>query len=258
MVTTPPVDEEVQPRPVRARRRHTFYASRGIAAEAESAGSVCIDVSFQPDSMNLDLLLEAVATTPSLPEHVEVKTGATMTAKAVREAVKSVVAEAFSRRFAAEIAKVVDAYRLMLRESLAKGEDPELKAALNRARLQEKILASTSMVDQAQACQLLGLSQTNPSATMKRKEDKQELLRFTIDGRAVYPLFQFNVEGRRIFPAMARLIAEKPRSWSDFRLLHWLTRPNLDVNGTPAEALGRDEHAVMAAFEREVEPAAHG
>lgn len=174
------------------------------------------------------------------------------------EAMRAAFAEVFSKRFSSEINKVVDAYRVMLRESLAKGDDTELQAALNRARLQEKILASTLMVDQTQACELLGLSAANPSATMKRKEEKRELLRFTVDGRAAYPLFQFHVEGRRIYPAMAKLIALKPRTWSDFRLLHWLTRPHLDFGAAPAERLGAEGDAVIEAFEREIVPAEHG
>ncbi|MBT0781475.1 hypothetical protein [Paracoccus sp. pheM1] len=164
----------------------------------------------------------------------------------------------FSDLFSGEIDKVVDAYCVMLQESLAKSDDTELQAALNRARLQERILAGALMVDQAQACELLGLSAANPSATMKRKEDKREILRFTADGRAAYPLFQFDVEGRRIHPAMARLIALKPRTWSDFRLLHWLTRPRLDFGAVLAERLGVEADAVIAAFEREIVPAEHG
>jgi hypothetical protein len=93
---------------------------------------------------------------------------------------------------------------------------------------------------------------------MKRREDKKELLRFSIEGRAAYPLFQFDVEGRRIYPLMAQLIARKPKGWSDFRLLHWLTRPHLDFESTPGEGLADDGEAVLAAFEREIEPAVHG
>jgi hypothetical protein len=161
--------------------------------------------------------------------------------------------EAFGR----ELQTVLNGYRLMLRESLARGDDEALKAALNRARLQEKILAGVPMADQAQACVLLGLSGANPSATMKRKEAGGEVLRFTIDGRAAYPLLQFDVEGRRIFPAIARIIAIAP-AWSHFRILHWLTRPHLDFDGTPAEALAGAADAVLAAFAREIEPVAHG
>lgn len=90
---------------------------------------------------------------------------------------------------------------------------------------------------------------------MKRKE-RHEVLRFSIDGRVVYPLFQFDVEGRRVFPVMARLIGRKPAAWSNFRLLHWLNRPQLDFDTTPAAAFGLAPDAVLAAFDREVAAAA--
>lgn len=239
-----------------ARGRHALYASRYLAAEAENVGSVSVDVSFHPAPEDLDALRQAIVT--STEGSGRPKKPATDLTKLVRDALESAAGEVLSRSLGAEFDKVIDAYRVMLRESLAKGGDSELQAALNRARLQEKILASTSMVDQAQACQLLGMSATNPSATMKRKEEKRELLRFTVDGRAVYPLFQFDVEGRRIYPVVAKLLATKPSDWSDFRLLHWLTRPHLDFDGPPGEVLGTDDQAVLAAFEREIEPAVHG
>ena len=114
------------------------------------------------------------------------------------------------------------------------------------------------MVDQSQACELLGLSATNASAIMERREDKRELLRFTMGGRSSYPLFQFDVEGRRIFAVMTSLIALKPRTWSDFRLLQWLTRPHLDFDGAPSEFLSLQEQAIADAFWRETEPSVHG
>lgn len=232
-----------------------LYASDDIAASAFTAGSVHVDVSVGVASADLDRWSTAVG---SWTAPASAQSGSKKGQGMVKEAMKAAFAAVLRDRFSCEIDKVVDAYRIMLRESLAKGDDTELQAALNRARLQEKILAGTSMVDQAQACELLGLSGANPSATMKRKEDKREILRFTIDGRAAYPLFQFDVEGRRIYQAMARLIALKPRSWSDFRLLHWLTRPHLDFGVAPAERLGAEADAVIAAFEREIVPAEHG
>lgn len=251
MTATRSINEAAGHKGARGRRGHAFYVSPKLAANAEDANSVSVDVSIHSDAADFDLFRDATST----PR--ERSTANSASAKAVQEALRRAAEEFLRRSFAAEIGKVVDAYRVMLRESLATGEDPKLQAALNRARLQERILASTPMVDQAQACELLGLSGANPSATMKRKENR-ELLRFTIDGRAVYPLFQFDVEGRRPFPAMARLISKKPKNWSDFRLLHWLTRPHLDLEGTPAEALGTTPDGVIAAFERESEPAAHG
>ncbi|RDW13498.1 hypothetical protein DIE28_07875 [Paracoccus thiocyanatus] len=230
-----------------------------MAASAFTAGSVHVDVSVGAASADIDQWYSAVeARTAPASARPGSEKAVGKASGMLREAMKAAFAEVFSNRFSSEIDKVVDAYRVMLRESLAKGDDTELQAALNRARLQEKILAGTVMVDQAQACELLGLSAANPSATMKRKEDKREILRFTVDGRAAYPLFQFDVERRRIHPAMARLIALKPQGWSGFRLLHWLTRPHLDFGAAPAERLGAEADAVIAAFEREIVPAEHG
>jgi|TARA_B100000749_G_scaffold168144_1_gene129349 hypothetical protein len=234
-----------------------IYTSRSIAVEAANAGSIALDISIRPADGDLTFLRNAIVEVKA-PQAGKAGGRAAGAAKAVYDALHNAAVEIFSRSFSHEIDEVVDAYRVMLRESLAKGEDPKLQAALNRARIQEKILASTSMVDQGEACELLGLSATNPSATMKRREDKKELLRFSIEGRAAYPLFQFDVEGRRIYPLMAQLIARKPKGWSDFRLLHWLTRPHLDFESTPGEGLADDGEAVLAAFEREIEPAVHG
>ncbi len=93
---------------------------------------------------------------------------------------------------------------------------------------------------------------------MKRKEEKREILRFTVDGRVSYPLFQFDVEGRRVFPAMAKLIALKPETWSDFRLLHWLTRPHLDFGTAPAESLVRKTQRLSRHSNARSCPRTHG
>jgi hypothetical protein len=237
---------------------HTLYTSRDITVSALTAGSVHINVSIDADPADIDKWRAIVESDVTITSQAKTKQSRDKAPGALREAMEAAFVDVFSNRFSGEISKVVDAYRVMLRESLAKGTDSELQKALNRARLQEKILANTSMVDQSQACELLGLSGTNPSATMKRKEEKREILRFSIDGRVSYPLFQFDVEGRRIFPAMAKLIALKPEAWSDFRLLHWLTRPHLDFDAAPAEKLGAEDAEVIAAFKREIVPAEHG
>lgn len=237
---------------------HMLYTSRDITVSALTAGSVHVNVSIDADPADVDKWRAIVESDVAITAQAKTKQIRDKVPGALREAMEAAFVAVFSNRFSGEIGKVVDAYRVMLRESLAKGTDSDLQTALNRARLQEKILASTSMVDQPQACELLGLSGTNPSATMKRKEEKREILRFTIDGRVSYPLFQFDVEGRRIFPAMAKLIALKPETWSDFRLLHWLTRPHLDFGTAPAEKLGVEDAEVIAAFKREIVPAEHG
>jgi hypothetical protein len=135
-------------------RRRAFYASPTITAEAEHAGYVHVDLSIRPDWVRT---LSRVAGPTGLAR-AEGEGGSAEAAKAATEALKAAASELLAHDFAAEIGRVVGAYRLMLRESFAKGEDPELVSALNRARLQERILSGTTMVDQAQACQLLGLS----------------------------------------------------------------------------------------------------
>lgn len=235
-----------------------LYKSDDLAAFAVTTGSIQLNVSIRALQENVDLVKslatlfqpEKIKGSPNRPRGKSIGASDKLLGSAF-----AVIGDRLSEEFD----EVVAAYRRMLRESLAKADDSELQSALNRARLQEKILAATIMADQAQACELLGLSGTNPSATMKRKEEKKELLRFTVDGRAVYPLLQFEVEGRRIFPAVSKLIALKPETWSNFRLLHWLTCPHLDFDGTPADHLDA-EHAdgVIAAFKRQIVPAEHG
>ncbi|SEJ91895.1 hypothetical protein SAMN05518849_11848 [Sphingobium sp. AP50] len=233
-----------------------LYASKALTVSTHASVRVHVDLSIGSDPAALQALHDALAASVA-QAGVSGKTitdAASMLAMTFEKVAERYLSDAFSGEFD----KMVSEYRVMLRENLVKGDDLQLKAALNRARLQERILTTTQMADQAEACELLGLSGANPSATMKRKEDRQELLRFTVDGRAVYPLLQFDVEGRRVYPAMRHIIRAKPDEWSDFRLLHWLTRPHLDFDDTPGAALAGEPEAVIAAFEREAEPEVHG
>jgi hypothetical protein len=260
VVATPSIDDTAEHKSVRGKSRaaRAIYHSPRLNVATNGSDFVFIDVSFRPDMLDIDALRDALTDTAATGKRVSAGSIALIEAKTVRGALKDAFSDMLRVIFADEFDKVAEAYRTLLHENITKRDDPALKSALNRARLQERILAETVMVDQGQACELLGLSTTNPSATMKRKEERSELLRFTVDGRAVYPLFQFDVEGRRVVPAMAALIARKPAHWSDFRLLHWLTRPHLDFDGAPAEALRSQGDAVLAAFDREIEPPVHG
>lgn len=169
-----------------------------------------------------------------------------------------VVADAACDIVKDELEGFAEAYRRMLRESMATGEDRLVRETLNRVRIQERLLASVSLVNQSEACELLGLSKSNPAATMARKERNGEVLRFTTDGRAAYPLLQFDVDNRRIYPAMKEILALGRQHRSDFQILRWLTTPHLDFDATPAEALGPEAAAVIAAFSREIEVPEHG
>lgn len=163
-----------------------------------------------------------------------------------------------ARLMARELESFLEAYRNHLARNFTQGEDPVLKRALNRVRLQNELLKATTLVDQKRACELLGKSPSNPSATMKRVESDQAPLKFTDNGRVKYPLFQFDIDNRRIFPVLKELRKIQPDNYSDFMLLHWLTRPHLDLHGPPADALKTNPDAVLEAFSREVEPVRHG
>ncbi|WP_226898632.1 antitoxin Xre/MbcA/ParS toxin-binding domain-containing protein [Mangrovicoccus algicola] len=193
----------------------------------------------------------------------EVEVALTLTASDLpaqaADALQGRLADRLEAALSREFGQLVAAYRARLEEQLAKGQDAALREALNRVRLQTGVLAGLPMADQAEACELLGLSLANPSATMRRKEQKGEILRFTLEGRARYPLFQFDAEAQRLHPAMSAILAERPAGWSDFRLLYWLTRPHRALgDATPAARLGRDPGAVLAAFRDAAEPADHG
>ncbi|MFG6080326.1 hypothetical protein ACEUZ9_000876 [Paracoccus litorisediminis] len=163
----------------------------------------------------------------------------------------------FMTTFGGEIEAVASDYGTFLRGDVAQGRDPELQERLERIRLQNQILSGVEMADPAQACTFLGLSGANPSAALKRRE--AELMRFTIEGRVRYPIFQFEDDERRVYPAFAAILREAFASeWSNFRLLNWMMRPHLDFDDTPAKALGKEGDAVYAAFLREARPEMHG
>lgn len=158
---------------------------------------------------------------------------------------------------AAEFQEVIRSYGSFLRRDVAVGHDHNLKAALNRIRLQDQILDGVGMADVTEACALLGLSPANASQSMKRCEG--QVMRFKILRRAKYPLFQFDVDNRRVYPAFITILdAASKHRWSNFRLLNWMTRQHLDFDMAPADALADDQEAVLAAFLREVEPEIHG
>lgn len=245
-------------KPPRKPRRKTriiqnaFYTSARLTASADRAGQVRIDLKSADEPGDTGFLARAadaarLAVSSVASDRVD-----------YRSALHAAFVSLLRERFEEELGRVASGYRRMLLEDVAKGDDPDVKAALNRARLQARILGTTAMVDQAQACELMGLSSSNPSATMKRKAERGEVLRFQVDGRVLYPLFQFDVDGRGLTPGLARLLADRPPFWSDFRLLHWLTRPHIDFDGPPSARLASDGEAVLEAFHREIAAVEHG
>lgn len=167
-------------------------------------------------------------------------------------------ADAAEAALSAEVRVLADTYRRMIREDLPTGRNLAVKAALSRVRAQEKFLAGLDMADQSEACELLRLSKSNPSATLKRIEDRAGLIRIERDGRPFYPLFQFDVEAGRIHPVMLEIMRLRPAHWSNIRLCYWMTRKHADFGRAPAELMGQDDRELLEAFRRAIEPETHG
>lgn len=177
-----------------------------------------------------------------------------------REVMTEVIGARLERELGGEFDDIVAAYRDMLELRVAAGHDEQISRALTRAKLQSDTLASVPMVGQAEACALLGLSGTNPSATLRRYEARDRILRFDWRGGAAYPLFQFDVEERRVHPTLLRLLEMRTDAWGGrMALLHWLTRPNRSLQGArPCDRLGDGGGEVVQSFAAELAEALNG
>ena len=167
-------------------------------------------------------------------------------------------ADAAEDALKAEIMSLATGYRRLIREDMPSGRNLAVKAALNKVRVQERFLATLDMADQTEACELLRLSKSNPSATLRRKEDRGELIRIDKDGRPYYPLFQFDLDGGQIYPVLRELLRIRPAHWSNIRICYWLTRSHKDFGRAPAELLGQEDADILDAFRRATEPEIHG
>lgn len=158
----------------------------------------------------------------------------------------------------AEVTALADNYRRMIRETLPSGRNLAVRTALNRVRVQESFLATLDMADQAETCELLRLSKSNPSATLGRKESRGELIRIDRDGRPFYPLFQFDLDAGQVYPVVQELNRLRPAHWSNLRLCYWLARAHADFGRSPAELFGQADAEIINAFRREIEPSIQG
>nr|WP_204354584.1 hypothetical protein [Paracoccus saliphilus] len=169
-------------------------------------------------------------------------------------ALKDAVRELLMRGLAGEFEGIIGAYRDMLEQRAASGQDEAVARALTRVKLQTDVLNSVPMVDQAQACTILGLSTANPSASLRRLEARDAILRFDRSGRASYPLFQFDIPERRVHPVLIKLLQMRSDDWGGkMALLHWLTRPNRNLQGArPCDRLAEHPEAILSSFAAEV------
>ena len=128
------------------------------------------------------------------------------------------------------------------------------------AKVRDEIIASVQMVDQGEAGILLGLSETDPSDILFRRQVNFQILRFNIEEQAAYPLFQFDVAKKRVYPALIELMKMGPEDWGgQMALLHWLTLHNRSLgDARPCDRLATDADAILASFEAEISEPLHG
>lgn len=131
---------------------------------------------------------------------------------------------------------------------------------MTRTSIADEVLTAVELVAPGEACKLLGLSTTNPSATLRQYEAANYVLRIDWHGQAVYPRCQFDEARREVYPALREVLAMRTDDWgSEFALLHWLTRPNRSLGGArPCYRLAEDRDQVIEAFAAEISEPWHG
>lgn len=228
------------------------FRSRKSSVSAARSVDVNVDVRLDIDDIDLGSMLRELQT--MLDRQGGPSPDAASLLRMTRASLKQVVEKTLERSLSGEFDAIVAAYRDMLERRMASGQDEAISRALTRAKLQTEVLSSVPMVDQAQACALMGLSDTNPSATLRRYEAKDRILRFDLKGKPAYPLFQFDVAERRIHPVLLTLLKMRTDDWGGkMALLHWLTRPNRSIGGAkPCDRLTRDADAILKSFSAEI------
>lgn len=228
------------------------FRSRKSSVSAPGSVDVNVDVKLDTNDIDFGSMLRELQT--MLDQQGGPSSDAASLLKMTRASLKQVVEKTLERSLAGEFDAIVAAYRDMLERRMASGQDEAISRALTRAKLQTEVLSSVPMVDQSQACALLGLSDINPSATLRRYEAKDRILRFDLKGKAAYPLFQFDVAERRIQPVLLKILKMRTDDWGGkMALLHWLTRPNRNLGGAkPSDRLAQDADAILRSFSAEI------
>jgi hypothetical protein len=225
-----------------------LFGSKRSKVSVSDSTEVTVDLKLDVSHLDFELLL------PKLQSLLDHQTSSPMEAstllRLMRSALKEAIETSLQRELTREFEGIVAAYREMLERRVASGHDESISRALTQAKLQSETLASVPMVGQGEACALLGLSDTNPSATLKRYETKNRILRFDWKGKAAYPLFQFDVAERRLHPTLIKLMDMRTDDWGGkTALLHWLTRSNRSLGGArPCDRLAEDADAIVKSF----------
>lgn len=128
----------------------------------------------------------------------------------------------------------------------------------HKASVEERLLASIDLIDASQACALLRIQTADPESAMQAVARDDTVITLVQNGKTVLPLFQFDMANGRVFDVVRDLLKLRPARISKLRLAYWMTRAHVDFGGPPADRIGRDDAAILAAFRRYIEPVRHG
>lgn len=234
----------------RSSRMGVFQSKKSKMTASDSL-EVIVDLKLDANDIDMDAILRDFQ---AAIERTVLATDVRTMVKTTKAALRDAIALHLRDDLTEELEGMVDAYRNMLERSLPSGQDETITRALKRVKLRTEVLSSVPMVDQAQACALLNLSDANPSATLGRYEAKGRILRYDLRGKAAYPLFQFDEAEGRIHPTLLKIMEMRSDNWGGkLALLHWLTRPNRNLGGArPCDRLATDGDAILRSFDAEL------
>ncbi len=123
--------------------------------------------------------------------------------------------------------------------------------------VRQEILSRVELVDEERACEILKLNPDSASFVLNAMQLNGQIICPSMSNPQ-YPLFQFDIEQGRIHPTVRDILSICPRSWSDYRLLAWLTTPQYRFNTAPMHVLDECPEEVVDAFHKAIIPPRHG
>lgn len=128
----------------------------------------------------------------------------------------------------------------------------------HKASAEERLLASIDLIEASQACALLHIETDDPDAIIQAIACDDAVITLVQNGKTMLPLFQFDTENGLIFGVVHHILMLRPARISNLRLAYWMTRAHVEFGEAPADRFGKDDAAIVAAFQRYIEPDHHG
>lgn len=127
-----------------------------------------------------------------------------------------------------------------------------------KAGAEKRLLASFDLIDAPMVGALLQIETDNVEGAVQALVCERAMIALVQDGKTVFPSCQFDARVCRIYDVVGTILKLRPESISDMMLAYWMMRTHVDFDGPPADQFGKDDAAVLAAFERYSEPTWHG